>query len=200
MPTKFRRNRNLIKYLSSPDHEQAYREAQSQRATPLGDNALQSVNNLTPFGVELMPVPLMERSPLYAEDSVAALTAVALAHKPISDVVITPTNLPIYPGTGIVPYIEGTDYTVDYTNGTWTSLGAGITTGQTVRVSYRTGGKLMLTNPSNLILAIGLDVRIERDRNIFKGVNEYAITVSVDCKFENTDAVVLVKNLEDPTL
>lgn len=200
MPTKFRKNRNLIKYLSSPDHEQAYRESQSQRATPLGDNALQSTNNLTPFGVELMPVPLMERSPFYSEDSVAAAAPVALAHKPISDVVITPTNLPIYPGTGITPYVEGVDYTVDYVNGTWTNLAVAIPNGQTVRVTYRTGGKLLLTNPSNLILAIGLDVRIERDRNIFKGVNEYAITVSVDCKFENTDAVVLVKNLEDPTV
>lgn len=200
MPNKFRKNRNLIKYLSSPDHEQAYRENQSQRATPLGDNALQSVNNLTPFGIELMPVPLMERSPLYAEDSVAAATPVALAHKPITDVVITPTNLPIYPGSGITPYVEGVDYTVDYVNGTWTNLAVGIPNGTTVRVTYRTGGKMLLTSPSNLILAIGLDVRIERDRNIFRGVNEYAITVSVDCKFENTDAVVLVKNLEDPTV
>lgn len=202
MPTKFRRNRNLIKYMASPDHEQSYREAQSQRATPLGDTALQSVNNLTPYGVELVPIPLLERDPLYAEDSVAVHSSpVALSHKPISDVVITPTNLPIYPGTGITPYVDPTDYTVDLTNGTWTAdSGGAIGNGQTVRVTYRSGGKMLLTNPNNLILAIGLDVRIERARNIFKGVNEFAITASVDCKFENTDAVVLVKNLEDPTV
>ncbi|NIY13535.1 MAG: hypothetical protein GWM98_00905, partial [Nitrospinaceae bacterium] len=202
MPTKFRRNRNMIKFMTSPDHEQAYRLSQSGRATPLGDTALQSENNLTPFGIELMGIPLQERNPLYAEDSVAVHgSPVALAYKPISDVVITPTNLPIYPGTGITPYVDPTDYTVDLVNGTWTAdAGGAILNGQTVRVTYRTGGKLILTNPSNLILAIGLDVRIERDRNIFRGTNEYAITVSVDCKFENTDAVVLVTNLEDPTL
>jgi hypothetical protein len=202
MPNKYRKNRNMIKYMVDPDREQAYREAQSQRSTPLGDNALQSTNNLTPFGIELFPVPLWERNPLYAENSTSDHdTPVALSHKPISDVVVTPTTLPIYPGTGIVPYVLGVDYTVDETNGTWTALSTGsITDATVVRVTYRTGGKMILTNPSNLILAIGVDVTIEKDRNIYKSVNEYAITVSIDCKFENLDAVVLVKNMEDPTI
>jgi hypothetical protein len=204
MPTKFRRNRNMIKFMLSPDHEQSYREAVSQRATPAGDNALQSQLNLTPFGVELIPVPLMERNPLYAEDSVAntdGTTATSLSFKPITSLVLTDTTLPIMPGSGITPYVLATDYTQDLTNGTWTRLAAaGIGSGATVRATYRTAGKMILTNPKNLILAIGLDIRIERDRNIYKTVNEYAITVSVDCKFENTDAVVFVKNIADPTL
>jgi polyhydroxyalkanoate synthesis regulator phasin len=204
MPTKFRRNRNMIKFMLSPDHEQSYRESLSQRATPVGDNALQSQLNLTPFGVELMPVPLMERNPLYAEDSVAntdGTTATSLSFKPITSLVLTDTTLPIMPGSGITPYVLSTDYNQSLTNGTWTRLAAaGIGSGATVRATYRTAGKMILTNPKNLILAIGLDIRIERDRNIYKTVNEYAITVSVDCKFENTDAVVLVKNIADPTL
>ena len=202
MPTKFRRNRNLLKYLIAPDHEQAYREAQSQRSTPLGDAALQSTNNLPPFGIELFPIPIQERNLLYARDSVAVhSTPVAIGDKPITDFVITPTALSILPDSGQVPYLLTTDYTVDLTNGTWTAdSGGAIVNGSTVRLTYRVGGRMILTTPNNLILAIGLDVRIERARNIFKGVNEYAITASIDCKFENVDAVVLVKNMQDPTI
>jgi len=203
MPVKFKRARNMLKYMLSPDHEQDYREAVSGRTTPLGDNALQSENNLTPFGIELMPIALLERNPLYAEDSTAnsdGTSATALQHKPISDLSLVPTTIGQQP---INAYTEGAgnDYTENLTDGEWTRLGgSSITAGQVVRASYRTGGKMLLTNPKNLILGIGMDVKIERDRNIFKGVNEYAITVSVACEIENTDAVVLVKNLKDPTV
>lgn len=203
MPVKFKRARNMLKYMLSPDHEQDYREAVSGRTTPLGDNALQSENNLTPFGIELMPIALLERNPLYAEDSTAnsdGTSATALQHKPISDLSLVPTTIGQQP---INAYTEGAgnDYTENLTDGEWTRLGgSSITASQVVRASYRTGGKMLLTNPKNLILGIGMDVKIERARNIFKGVNEYAITVSVACEIENTDAVVLVKNLKDPTV
>jgi hypothetical protein len=201
MPVKYRRNRNLLKFLLSPDHEQAWREYAGQRMTPAGDTALQSEANLTPYGVELIPIPMLERNPLTAEDIVAVHdTAVALSYKPITDFVATVPNLGITPGSGQAAWVLATDYTVDLTNGTITVLSTGnIANGATVRCTYRTGGKLLLTNPDNLILAMGMDVMIEKARNIYKGVNEYAITVSIDCKFENVDAVVLLKNLADPT-
>lgn len=203
MPVKYRRNRTMIKYLLSPDHEQAYREGVSGRATPLGDNALQSQQNLTPFGVELMPVPLLERNPLYAEDSVAntdGTTATELTYEPVSDLVLVPTTIAKAP---IDAYVEGAgnDYTEDLTNGAWTRLtGGNIGSGATIRATYRSRGKMMLTDPRNLILGIGLDITIERDRNIYRGVNEFAITVSVAAEIENTDAVVLATNIADPTL
>lgn len=202
MPVKYKRARNLLKYMLSPDHEQAYREAMANRATPAGDTALQSENNLTPFGIELMPVALLERNPLYAENSTAntdGTTATALVHKPITDLSLVPTTIGQAP---ITKYVEGAgnDYTEDLTEGEWTRLAGNITSGQVVRASYRTGGKMLLTNPRNLIIGIGLDVKIERDRNIFKGVNEYAITVAVAAAVENPAAMVLVKNLKDPTV
>jgi hypothetical protein len=206
MPTKFRRNRKMLKYFVSPDHEQAYREWYAQRQTGGADIALNNENNLTPFGSEMVPLPLLERDPLYAEDSVAnsdGTTATQLSHQPIASgsLVLTPTNLPTKPDTGISAYVLDTDYTVDETNGTWTRLTAGaIGAGATVRATYRTGGKLFMTMPNNLLLAIGLDIRIEKARQIYKGVWEYAIHTSVDCKFEELTAVVLGKNMQDPTL
>jgi len=202
MPTKYRRNRNALRFMVSPDHGQGYREVMSQRATAVGDTASLSDVNLTPFGIPMVEVPLLERNPLYVENSVAntdGTTATSLTYKPIDNLVLAPTTLNENP---TAKYILSTDYSESETNGTWTRLGAGsIGSGATVKATYDTRGKMILTDPSNLILAIQKDgIRVESDRNIYKGVDEYAITVSVDCVIENTDAIVLVKNIKDPTL
>ncbi len=165
------------------------------------DNALQSQANLTPFGIELMPVPLLERNPLYAEDTIAntnGTSPTALLHKPLSEILLTPTSVGRTP---IDAYALATDYTQDPTLGEWIRLGGGtIPSGGTIRATSRTAGKMLLTNPANLIIGIGLDVQIEKDRDIFKKVNQYAISVSVACEIEEVDACVLVKNLKDPTI
>jgi len=200
MPVKFRRNRTS-QFMLSPDHEQAYRESISGRATPLGDTALQSMANLTPYGRELMPVPLWERNPKYVEDSVAntdGTTATQLTNAPITNLVLTPQALG---SNETAAFLLATDYTQDLTLGTWTRLGAaGIGSGETVKATYNMAGRMVLTQPSNLIVAIGLDITIERDRNIHRRVNEWVITVAVDFKLEEVSAAVLVKNIADPTL
>ena len=57
---------------------------------------------------------------------------------------------------------------------------------------------MLLTPPQNMIIAIGRDVRIEKQRNIFRGVDEFAITAKIYCTFEETDAAVLVQNIAVP--
>lgn len=202
MPTRFRRNRALLKFLLSPDHEQGYRETVSNRATRSGDDALNGSGNLSPFGIELMPVPLLNRNPMYAELSTAntdGTTATALTYKPIDDLVLVPTTIDEAP---ITAYELDADYSESETDGTWTRLGTGsISSGEVVLATYKTRGRMLLTDPKNLILAMQKDnIRIESDRNIYRGVDEYAITVSVHCAIENTDALVLVTNIADPTL
>jgi len=54
---------------------------------------------------------------------------------------------------------------------------------------------MLLTHFRNLIVGLGRDVRIEKDRDIFKGVNQYAITIKVAVDIENLDAVVKVTNI-----
>jgi hypothetical protein len=195
MPTKFRKNKALLKFMMSPDHEQDYRESVSSRATGAGDDALAARGNVPSFGVDLIPVSLLQPEPTYAEDSVGnsdGTTATSLSFAPISDLVLTPQALGDAP---TAPFVAGTDYTVDEANGTWTSLLAGIGAGVTVKATYKTAGRILLTMPQNMIVAIGREVRIERARNIYKTVNEFAITVKVFCTFEETDAVVMVKNV-----
>jgi hypothetical protein len=199
MPTKFRKNKKILKYMMSSDHEQHYREKISTRGTDAGDRALADVGNVPSYGIEMIPVPLLQPNPQYVEDSVAnsdGTTATALSFAPIASVVITPTTLD---ANAIAPYVENTDYTVDYANGTWTRLGAGsIGSGATVKVTYTTSGRIMLTMLNNMIAVIGRDITIERDRNIYRGVNEYVITAKIWCAFEETDAVVLMKNVLIP--
>lgn len=199
MPTKFRKNKAMLKMLLSPDHENAYREVVSTRATASGDAALAATGNVPSLGVELVPVPRLSPEPLKVENTVAntdGTTATALSYAPITNLVITPTTLGSTPST---PYILNTDYSVDEANGTWTRLGGGtIPSGGTVKCTYQSAGEMLFTMYQNMIVAIGREIRMERQRNIFKGVNEFAITAKIFCQFEELDAVVKVKNLAVP--
>lgn len=199
MPRKFRKNKAALKWLIASDYEQVYREQISGRGTMEGDKALFATGNLPAYGIEMVPVALLSDQPTYVEDSVAnndGTSTTALSYGPITELVLTVQNLG---DTPLAKYILATDYTVDETNGTWIRLGAGaIGAGATVKATYLTGGRVLLTNPMNLIACIGRDIRIEKQRNIFKGVNEYAITAKVGCNIEETDAVVLIKNVAPP--
>jgi len=121
-------------------------------------------------------------------------TATALRYKPVTAIVVTPTT--ITKDTPIDPYILDTDYSQDLTNGTITRLtGGAIGSGATVKVTYSPYSQMLLTHFRNLIVGLGRDVRIEKDRDIFKGVNQYAITIKVAVDIENLDAVVKVTNI-----
>lgn len=199
MPTKFRKRKQFLKYMISPDHEQGYRKAIGDRLTQAGDKAIESMDNLHPFGIEMVPVPMLEKQPYYVENSTAntdGTTATALTYKPITELVLIPTALGSTPEDA---YILGTDYSQDLTNGTWTRLGGGsIPSGGIIKATYRTAGKMLLTLPTNLVIGIGLNISIERDRNIFKAVNEFAIHAAIGVAIGKTDAVVLVTNIKDP--
>lgn len=199
MPNKFRKNKALLKFFLAPDHEQAYREKVSTRATASGDSALSATGNIPSFGVELVPISLLESRPKYCENTVAntdGTTATALSYGPIDDLVLTATTLAKVP---TAPYVEGVDYSVNETAGTWTRLGGGsIGSGATVKATYRSAGRIILTNPQNLIVCVGRDVRIEKDRNIFKGVWEFAVTAKVWATIEEVDALVMLKNVAVP--
>lgn len=53
----------------------------------------------------------------------------------------------------------------------------------------------MLTPRENLIFGIQSEVRIEKDKDIMRGVNQYAITTRIAVALENTDAVVIGVNI-----
>jgi hypothetical protein len=192
MPTKFRRNKSQLRWFMSPDLWQVYIEKLASRATALGDAAAGGQEH-GPFGIPAVPVPLWDFQPITVEHIVLnGTTPTALRYDGVSDVVITPSTLANVPTT---PFIPVTDYSVDASNGTITRVGAGITDGSTVKVTYKASPQLILTHQSNFIVGIGRDIRIEKDRDIFKGVNQYAITAKVAVEMEEVDAVVKVRNV-----
>lgn len=198
LPIKFRRQRAQLRFLMSPDLEQLYRERLSTRATSVGDQALQEAGNIRVFGVEIVPVSLFPFNPTIVEHITftGSGSTVSLRYTNIvsGSVVVTPTTLAKVPTT---PFVNPTDYTVDLTNGTITHAGggSGIGTTATVKVTYQSSPQILLTHMNNLITAIGRDIRIEKDRDIFARLNQWAITTKVDCQFEETDAVVKAFNI-----
>lgn len=196
MPEKFKRDRSQLRFMSSSDIEQNFREAVSTRATASGDAALSTTQNLTPFGVELVPVPLLGTNPKIVQNvNLPVEIPQNLRFKPIvqGSVIVTVSNL----GSALqTPYVEGTDYNVDYTNGTINRIATGsITDNQLVKVTYRCYPQVLLTHYQNLIVGISRDIRIEKDRDIFKGVNQYAITTKISVQIEEVEAVVKLANV-----
>lgn len=195
MPVKFRRNKSSLRFLVSTELEQLYRERIATRSTTAGDQAMNGQGLLTPFGVPLVPVPLMPLNPTIVEH--VAFTAASTANLRYSNilegsVVITPTTLGVLPTT---PFVETTDYTVDEAAGTVTQVTSQLGGTATVKITYKASPQIILTQARNMIAAIGRDIRIERDRDIFTRMNQWAITTKVDVQFEEVTAVVKAINV-----
>ena len=201
MPSKFKKNKKLLRFYCAIEVEEVWRERVATRATALGDQASQSQNNLTPFGIELVPVALMQLNPeqvLVAQFSAPDAT-IQLPHTPIlegSVRIILESD-----AQGKVPshsYEEGVDFTVDPANGTVTHLSGGDIPATTdLRIGYQSLPEILLTNDANLIVAIGRDISIEKARNIYSRQDLYAIHVKFDAKIEELTAVVKAKNIAD---
>ena len=195
MPDKWKRVRRNMRFLVSTDHEQNYRNSVASRATAAGDSALNSTQNLTPFGIEQVPLPLLPTQPTTVKHvQLNGTTKVQLgSYIQISDVVVSTETLGENPET---PFIETTDYVVDYTTGEINRTGGGaIGDGDTVKVTFKTLGQMILTEMRNLILGIGREITIKRDEDIYADVAQYAIHAKVAVQIEETDAAVLGINL-----
>lgn len=199
MPSKFKRNKRNLKFYISDTTEQLFRNSLASRATALGDNAATSSSNLMPFGLELIPLALLPQTPLVTEHVTLVNTdVIPLKNKNIvvGSELVVPQTIDTNPLSPVTPFVEGTDYDMDYASGTIARNGTGgITSPTDVKVSYLSQSQMWLTEFRNMILGIGRDITVERDRNIFAGITEFAMTAKVACEIEETDAVVLGINI-----
>ena len=201
LPTKWRRNRGDLRFYIAPDLEQLYREKTSTRATPLGDAAAQTDQVLKPFGVPLIAAPLFPMYPKVVEHfALPAFGAgsVTLRYKPIitnSDIV----TLQTLGDTPTTPYVRVTDYTINPATGVIAATaGPGaLAAGANIKVTYSAKPQILLTHAKNFIVGIGRDIRIEKDRDIYKRANQYVITLKVAVQFEETDAITKGFNVND---
>jgi len=193
LPTKFRRNKGDLRWFLAPDLWEMYLERLATRATALGDAAAGGAGH-KPLGIEAVAVPLLDLLPRVVEHVVLnATTAVALRYAPIQNVVVTRSELGLAAESA---YAETTDYTLDRNAGTIARVGGGgITDGQTVKVTYESNPQILCTHFNNFVIGLGRDVRIEKDRDIYKGTNQYAITVKVAVAVEEDDALAKAVNV-----
>ena len=197
LPTKFLRDRSKLVMLCSTQTEQLWRERMSTRATGGGDAALNSAEPLRPFGVPLIDLPLMEHYPLRSElvtfASPGDTNSLAFSPLQVGSVIVTVEADMDGVDSPVAAYVEDTDFSVDYVNGTITdiTIGAGVQ----LRVTYRVYPQIILTPRDNVIVGIGRDITFESDRDIFRGVNQHAMTLKTDVKFEEITAVAVAQNL-----
>lgn len=200
MPEKYKVNKSDLRFLVPSDIDSLYRERTASRATALGDAAANGQVNLTPAGIEMVPIPLMQFQPRKTtiDSFTGANTSITLDFQPIlsgSVIVTTEASADSNPTT---PFVIVTDYTVNDTTGVVTQKSTGnIGTTAEVRITYQAMPQIILTTLQNLILAFGREITMETDRQIFRRVNQFAITMKTDVKIENLDSVVLGKNISN---
>jgi len=195
MPTKFRRNKRNLRFFMAPNLAQLYVEKISAREDMKGVRAAEGEMQ-TPFGIPIVEVPLMEFEPTVVEHvTLPGTTAVSLRYKPIvsASEVVTPNTLGTTPTT---PYVEGSDYDMNYTNGTIARNGGGVIgDGATVKITYKAYPQIILTHWENYLVGIGRDMTMEKQRDIYKRGNEYVMHMKISCQVEETDALVKAYNI-----
>lgn len=192
LPTKFRRNKGNLRWFLSPDLAQLYWEKLATRATALGDQAAGGGEH-GPFGIRMVEVPLMGLQPQVVKHvTLPGTTKVSLGFAPVTNEVVTVETLDITPTAKL---IKDTDYAIDYSTGEINRIGGAIGDGDTVKVTFQANPQIILTHMNNFIIAIGLDIVIEKDRDIFKRVNQYAIHAAVDVQIEELTAASFAKNI-----
>jgi hypothetical protein len=165
--------------------------------TVLADNAINGRVELQPYGFPINEIPLLATNPPETEHiTMTGTTAQALQYKPIvaADVVVLPSTLAATP---VTPYIQGTDYSVNEANGTITRIdGGAITAGQVVKVQYKTGTKLWLGPPKNVVIGLSRDMSIESWRYAPAEGTFYVMSGRMGMGIRNVGANVLIKNLK----
>lgn len=190
MPVKFRRTRRDLRFLVAMDIEQTWREKVASRATAQGDASLQNDASVNVFGVPVVGVPLLDAEPLVVEHLTigADPSTVSLRYTNVTDVVVTFQTLAQVPTAAL---IETTDYTVDEAAGEVSTVNNGaLDAGGAIKVTYRSKAQCILANYQNLIMAIGRDITIKTDEDIFADTNRFAITTKVACQVEEVTATV----------
>lgn len=203
LPTKFRRNRKLLSAMYSSDADQRYRLKLSGRGTAMGDAALTGANAIEIFGIKHFGAALFPDQPeMTRHVALTGTTAAALGMKNITSVVVTPSTLS---GTPTAAYVESTngtnnDYVVDAEAGTIRrTSGSSIVSTSTVKVTFKASPLMITTMPQNLVIGVGLDLRIKYDEDIYKDTWQCAIHYKGSCAVEEDSALSLVKNISSAT-
>jgi len=200
LPDQYKTNISALRAFMPTSLLFNYNYQTSQRQTVYGDATAKNIEALQGFGgINLLTLPLMSVNGLKVKNvTLTGTTAVSLGYKNIkaSDVIVTSTTIGL---TAETPKVLTTDYVIDEAKGTIARVAlGGITDGETVKVTFKGSGELILTNPANIVIGMNTDdMRIESERIPSAQKVVYYISGSMDVKILETDALVLVKNIKN---
>lgn len=202
MPTKFKKRKNSLRLFYASEMDERLRHRIGERATAAGDSAMFGPEKpIIIMGVPHISVPLLDRRPTWCEHvAMNGLGAHSLEMERVEAATLVghPAALARVPTASFVEGV-GNDFTLVAAAGTVARLAGGnIGDGDNVKWTYTTPPMAWMTVVRNMILAIGTDISIEKDYNIYGRVHEYAIHAKVDIAFEEDDAVVHARHILDP--
>jgi len=174
----------------------------SKRDTQYGDLILTEGGQIRYQGIPLVPLPLFDLYPIVTEHiTLNGATAVDLSYKPIPDASSFWANLSTLADTPTAPYIGGTDYTLNTTNGTILRPGSGSAipaTDSILKLTYRTLPQIFLTKKSNFVVAIGInDTEMESQYFANEGVLELVGRTRIAYDFVKKDWAARAYNIKN---
>ena len=187
LPSKFRNRSNLF-FLADSNSFQYWNDRLARRGTGLGDGIITGERMMNRWcGIPVYEVPLLDQTPVFVEHLSLSTSATTLRHKPVqgtNQFVVTAAT--ITGAAGIVPLVEGTDYTVDYSAGTVT-LASGTLA---AKVTYRIRPSLPLLTKGNMMVGIGRDITLESERDTRGRVIKFTLTAKLGFGMEEETANV----------
>lgn len=195
---RYRQDITQLRIVMPIDLEENLRWVLAQRATQLGDMSVTEDGSLRIAGIPVVGLPLFSTSPTFSENATMTGTAdqsLVFKYLDADSFIATASTI----GTSAVTaYTSPTDYTYNETNGTIANSGSGaITNGQIIRFTYSASPMFILTFVNNPIVGINMDFRIDSDIDVDTDTELVVIRTRLDFKFQDPQAVVLVKNVQD---
>ncbi len=201
MPSQYKANLSELRAIMPVNLQTNYQYQLSERGTVLGDMMKVGSESVKAFGVPLLSLPLMSNRAIKVKHvTLTGTTPVSLGYKNILASEVWVTSSTLTTGTAETPKVDTTDYVINSANGTIArpSSGSSITSGTTVKVTFLAPPEIILTHPSNLVIAMNTDdMKIERERIPSAQTWKFYISGSIDVKVLETDAVVKAKNIKD---
>lgn len=203
MPTKFRRNKGLLRFMMHEDLRGDYEDLLAERETAQGDRAQEGVDEPKFSGVEFMSMGLVRTNrPVavaaggageLASGAVAGAASVTLdtiAGYNVADKITIGFGGPreetltigALPGANVVDF--GGGETLNFKHDA----------AELCREVLENGTDLILSDPRNLIYGISRDITIEPERKAKRRGTEWVISMRKDTNIEKAEAAVVGKN------
>ena len=198
LPEKYKRRLENLCWFVPTNVIINYLYALSTRDTSLGDSAISKMLTHMPMGVEMKNIPALPMNQKEAEIvTLTGTTPTPLLYENIvaGSLTLHETTLDF---TTPQPAILATEILVDLVNGTIAKSGGSSLPDGDYLVTYKKPTVIGLTYPKNLIVGVAYDdIRVENDRDIYKQVNQFALSAKVACAIEEVDACVKIINVKD---